>query len=115
MHPQRNTQLNADLTLIFDEVDSGIGGTTGDAVARRLKQLSGTNQVIVVTHLAQVAAYADMHYVVTRTACADGLPSTTVQEVTGAQRIDEVARMLAGNVDEVARNHAAALLDAARG
>lgn len=74
-------------TIIFDEVDSGIGGATGNAVARRLATLSKGAQVIVVTHLAQVAALADEHYVVSKQSLADALPHTSVEPVTGEARV----------------------------
>ena len=98
-----------DHTFVFDEVDAGIGGGAAIEVGRRLKELSRHHQVIVVTHLAQVAAFADHHLVVTKTA-ADGAPSTRVERVTGIARERELARMLAGDVSETALRHAAELL-----
>lgn len=100
-------------TIIFDEVDSGIGGATGNAVARRLATLSKGAQVIVVTHLAQVAALADEHYVVSKQSLADALPHTSVEPVTGEARVAEIARMLSGDDDERALDHARSLLEAA--
>jgi DNA repair protein RecN (Recombination protein N) len=97
-------------TIVFDEVDAGIGGATGMAVARRLAMLSRAVQVIVVTHLPQVAALADEHYVVNRQNSIDTLPQTTVERVTGEQRVAEIARMLAGDDDRTARDHARSLL-----
>ena len=93
-------------TLIFDEVDAGIGGATASAVGARLARLAERHQVIVVTHLAQVAAYASTHVVVAR----EG-DTTHVREVAGDERVSEIARMLAGDSDsEAARIHAAELL-----
>ena len=100
-------------TIIFDEVDSGIGGATGNAVARRLATLSKGAQVIVVTHLAQVAALADEHYVVSKQSLADALPHTSVEPATGEARVAEIARMLSGDDDERALDHARSLLEAA--
>lgn len=101
-------------TIVFDEIDSGIGGATGNAVARRLAELALGVQVIVVTHLAQVAALADEHYVVTRQNADEALPTTTVAEVTGEGRVAEIARMLSGESDERALDHARSLLEGAR-
>lgn len=104
------------VTIVFDEVDQGIGGVTGAAVAKRIAQLSRHAQVIVVTHLPQVAAFASRHYVVIKEGAGKGgLPVTDVEEVTGDARVAEIARMLAGTADETALRHAASLLeDAAR-
>jgi len=82
-------------TFIFDEVDSGIGGTTAIEIGRRLAQLSKLHQVIVVTHLPQVAAFGDAHWVVAKKAEDAGV-STAVLEVREAARTKEVARMLSG-------------------
>ena len=101
-------------TIVFDEVDSGIGGATGNAVARRLAALAKDAQVIVVTHLAQVAALADEHYVVSKQSLADALPHTSVEPVTGEARVAEIARMLSGDDDERALDHARSLLEGAR-
>lgn len=94
-------------TLVFDEVDAGIGGATASAVGQRLAALAKRHQVIVVTHLAQVAAYADGHLVVAR----DGGGATTVTPVTGEDRVAEVARMLSGNDSEASMRHARELLE----
>lgn len=96
-------------TLVFDEVDAGIGGATAIAVGRRLKLLSQTHQVIVVTHLAQVAAFADRQLVVSK-AAEDGAVTTAVRAVTGEDRIAEVARMLSGNDSHTGHAHARELL-----
>ena len=102
-------------TIVFDEVDQGVGGATGTAVAERLAQLAQHAQVIVVTHLPQVAARAQRHYVVEKTQTATGAASTSVLEVQGEQRVAEVARMLAGTADAAALEHACTLLAAAQG
>jgi DNA repair protein RecN (Recombination protein N) len=99
-------------TLVFDEIDAGIGGSTAHAVGLRLARLAQTHQVIVVTHLAQVAAYADAQLVVRRSAQdADG--ATTASYVSGADRVAEVARMLSGNDSDKSVAHAQELLDEA--
>lgn len=97
-------------TYVFDEVDAGVGGKAAIEVGRRLHELSKHAQVIVVTHLPQVAAWADSHFVVTKN--NDGLVSQSdVQKVEGENRVQEIARMLAG-LDESssAREHATELL-----
>ena len=97
-------------TYVFDEVDAGVGGKAAIEVGRRLHELSKHAQVIVVTHLPQVAAWADSHFVVQKN--SDGLVSQSdVQKVEGEQRIQEIARMLAGMEGSVsAREHATELL-----
>jgi DNA repair protein RecN (Recombination protein N) len=82
-------------TLIFDEIDAGIGGAVGDTVGALMKQLGRERQVLAVTHLAQVAACADHHFVVAKQQ-QDGSTSSHVQAVTGEARVAEVARMLGG-------------------
>ena len=97
-------------TYVFDEVDAGVGGKAAIEVGRRLYALSRHAQVIVVTHLPQVAAWADSHFVVTKN--IDGSVSQSdVRKVEGEDRIEEIARMLAGFENSVsAREHAAELL-----
>lgn len=97
-------------TYVFDEVDAGVGGKAAIEVGRRLHSLSKHAQVIVVTHLPQVAAWADSHFVVTKD--IDGSVSQSdVRKVEGENRIEEIARMLAGLENSIsAREHAAELL-----
>jgi DNA repair protein RecN (Recombination protein N) len=83
-------------TLIFDEVDAGIGGAVGDTVGMLMKQLGRQRQVLAVTHLAQVAACADHHYLVSKNAQPDGRTASSVMAVAGEPRVAEVARMLGG-------------------
>ena len=98
------------LTLIFDEIDRGVGGATADAVGRRLKALSSGAQVLVVTHSPQVAAFGAQHWRVEKRVSGD----QTLSTVTGlgqAERVEEIARMLAGDtVTEAARAAARSLL-----
>jgi DNA repair protein RecN (Recombination protein N) len=89
------SRLGAAPTLIFDEVDAGIGGAVAETVGRLMKQLGRDRQVMAVTHLPQVAACADHHLVVAKHSDAAG-PSSTVASVQGEQRVAEVARMLGG-------------------
>jgi DNA repair protein RecN (Recombination protein N) len=101
-------------TLIFDEVDAGIGGAAATAVGEALGALGERHQVLVVTHLAQVAALADRQVVVAKRV-VDGVTVASASEVTGDERVAEIARMLSGTPDAgVAREHAAALLAAGR-
>ncbi|HSO05447.1 MAG TPA: hypothetical protein VLQ92_13250, partial [Candidatus Limnocylindrales bacterium] len=97
-------------TMVFDEVDAGVGGAAAIEVGRRLQELSTRTQVIVVTHLAQVAAFADRQLVVTKD--SDGsVTESSVQVVEGEQRVRELSRMLAGLADsEAAGAHASELL-----
>ena len=100
-------------TLVFDEVDAGVGGRAATEIGRRLGMLARDHQVIVVTHLAQVAAFADKHYVVD--AGADGsVGASAVRAVQADARVTELARMLGGTDGEAALAHAADLLAAAR-
>ena len=82
-------------TLIFDEVDSGVGGAVAETVGRLMKQLGQHRQVLAVTHLPQVAACADHHLLVSK-AAADGHVSSQVRAVNGEERVSEIARMLGG-------------------
>ena len=105
----------AEDVLVFDEVDAGIGGATANAVASRLARLAKGAQVVVVTHLAQVAALADAQYVVQKEADGDGIQLTRVVRVEGEERVAEVARMLSGSADASALEHARVMLAAAGG
>ena len=97
-------------TFVFDEIDSGVGGAVGIEIGRRLRQLARRHQVIVVTHLAQVAAFADTHVVITK--ASDGaVTSSGLREVTGSGREIELSRMMSGMVDsESGLEHAHDLL-----
>jgi DNA repair protein RecN (Recombination protein N) len=110
---QRPTQ-GAVPTLIFDEIDAGVGGAVGDSVGRLMKQLGANTQVLAVTHLAQVAACADGHFLVSK-ASTQGRTVTDVQPVAGEARVSEIARMLGGErLAGTSRAHAQALLGASR-
>ena len=105
-------------TLIFDEIDAGIGGAVGDTVGALMKQLGhaagGRRQVLAVTHLAQVAACADHHYVVSKALGPDGATTSTVAPVVGEARVAEVARMLGGDrLGSTSLAHAQAMLQQA--
>ncbi len=100
-------------TLVFDEVDSGIGGATSELVGRKLKNVAGRQQVLCITHLPQVAVFANQHLRVEKRV-ADGRTSTGVELLAEVERTREVARMLAGaTITESALSHAAEMLAAA--
>lgn len=98
-------------TLVFDEVDAGVGGATARALAGVLADLSRTHQVIVVTHLAQVAVVGDVHYVVRKT--EGDVPETSLEVVEGERRVEEIARMLSGDTGAASLEHARELLSEA--
>jgi DNA repair protein RecN (Recombination protein N) len=101
----------AGITMVFDEVDAGVGGRAAVQIGRRLARLARNRQVIVVTHLPQVAAYADVHLMVDSTG-RDG--ASGVRRLDGNDRVAELARMLAGlGESDTARAHARELLEAA--
>jgi DNA repair protein RecN (Recombination protein N) len=109
------TAEDSGLTMIFDEIDRGVGGATADAVGRRLAALAQGGQVLVVTHSPQVAALGAHHWRVAKQV-EQGLTLSRVVALDDAARIDEVARMLAGDtVTDAARDAARALLAAGRG
>ncbi len=104
------TQGQPGLTLIFDEIDRGVGGATADAVGRRLAAIAAEGQVLVVTHSPQVAALGAHHWRVEKSV-TNGMTTTNVVPLDPDQRVDEVARMVAGDtITEAAREAARALL-----
>lgn len=98
-------------TLVFDEVDAGVGGATAVALAQVLARLAQTHQVIVVTHLAQVAVVAQKHYLVSKR--GDEVPETTIEEIGGEERVAEIARMLSGDQTQASLDHAREMLSGA--
>ncbi|NEG90068.1 DNA repair protein RecN [Bifidobacterium aerophilum] len=114
----RHTGGETPMTFIFDEVDAGVGGKTAVELGRRLARLASTAQVIVVTHLAQVASWADAQFVVTKEppdADDDAVGVvTTVAEVRDDERVREIARMLSGSESEASLDHARELLGSSR-
>jgi DNA repair protein RecN (Recombination protein N) len=100
-------------TLIFDEIDVGIGGKVADAVGMRLRRLAKTNQVLCVTHQLQIARYADAHFLVNKDV-VNGRTLTKVVELDEHGRIEELARMIGGSeITASARNHAKELIKSA--
>ena len=98
------------MTFIFDEVDAGVGGKTAVELGARLAKLAQSAQVIVVTHLPQVASWADEQYVVAKGETEDGSVETTIKPVRGGDRVHEIARMLSGSESEASLEHAEELL-----
>jgi len=98
-------------TLVFDEIDTGVGGSTAIEIGRRLAELAKSHQVILVSHLAQVAAWAENHFVLSKEETEDSV-ETSITCVTGDERVTEIARLLSGMSDSTsAREHALELLE----
>jgi DNA repair protein RecN (Recombination protein N) len=99
-------------TLVFDEIDTGIGGRAAESVGKKLKALAQSNQVLCVTHLPQIATFADHHYVIEKKE-ASGRTRTNIRAVTGIERTEEVARMLSGSkLTDTSRKHAEQMIKA---
>jgi len=99
-------------TLVFDEIDTGIGGRAAEAVGKKLKALARANQVLCVTHLPQIATFGDHHFVIEKKESA-GRTHTTIRPVAGEERTEEVARMLSGaKLTETSRKHAEQMIKA---
>lgn len=99
-------------TLVFDEIDTGIGGRAAEAVGKKLKTLARSHQVLCVTHLPQIATFGDHHYVIEKKE-SGGRTRTGIRPVTGEQRTEEVARMLSGaKLTETSRKHAEQMIKA---
>ncbi len=101
-------------TLVFDEVDAGVGGSTAVALAEVLADLARTHQVIVVTHLAQVAVRGEAHYVVRKVEGEGGMPETDLRRLCADERPAEIARMLSGDATETSLAHAREMLEAVK-
>ncbi|MEJ5896635.1 DNA repair protein RecN [Aquabacterium sp. G14] len=106
---QRSDERSQVGTLIFDEIDSGVGGAVADTVGRLMQRLGRDRQVLAVTHLAQVAACAHQHLVVAK-AVHDGQTTSDIREVRDEVRATEIARMLGGQITDTSRAHAQAML-----
>jgi DNA repair protein RecN (Recombination protein N) len=99
-------------TLVFDEIDTGIGGRAAESVGKKLKALARGNQVLCVTHLPQIATFGDHHYVIEKKE-SGGRTRTSIRVVTGEERTEEVARMLSGaKLTETSRKHAEQMIKA---
>jgi len=101
-------------TIVFDEVDQGIGGATAEIVGRKLKEVSADHQVICITHLPQIASFGGRHLRVAKLVI-DGRTATVVDQIDEQQKVEEIGRMLGGvDVTDTARDHAREMLAAAR-
>jgi DNA repair protein RecN (Recombination protein N) len=99
-------------TMVFDEIDTGIGGRAAEAVGKKLKALARANQVLCVTHLPQIATFADHHFVIEKKE-RNGRTRTTIRAVVGEERTEEVARMLSGaKLTDTSRKHAEQMIKA---
>ena len=102
----------AERTLVFDEIDTGIGGRAAEAVGKKLKSLACSNQVLCVTHLPQIATFAEHHYLIEKRRTGERT-RTTVRKITGQERTEEIARMLSGaKLTETSLKHAQQMLKA---
>ncbi|MBN1571228.1 MAG: DNA repair protein RecN [Acidobacteria bacterium] len=105
----------SDKTFVFDEVDAGIGGRVAEAVGRRLRDISKDNQVLCVTHLPQIAAFARSHFSVQKE-IRGGRTETSVKRLNESERVQELSRMLGGeNITQTVRNHALEMLEYSMG
>ena len=108
----KKSKAAAHKTLVFDEIDTGIGGRAAEAVGKKLKSLAKANQVLCITHLPQIASFADHHYLIEKKEVA-GRTKTSVRRLNADQRTEEIARMLSGaKLTETSRQHAEQLLKA---
>ena len=108
------SQTGSVATVVFDEVDSGIGGATAEIVGRKLREISAHHQVICITHLPQIASFGGRHLRVSKRVSA-GRTSAMVEEIDEQQKIEEIGRMLGGvDVTETAKDHAREMLAAAK-
>ncbi len=102
----------AQRTMVFDEIDTGIGGRAAESVGKKLKALAHANQVLCVTHLPQIATFADHHYVIEKKE-RNGRTRTTIRAIVGEERTEEVARMLSGaKLTDTSRKHAEQMIKA---
>ena len=109
---KKRDQRGPQKTLVFDEIDTGIGGRAAEAVGKKLKSLSRSNQVLCVTHLPQIATFGDHHFVIEKKE-SGGRTRISIRAVTGQERTEEVARMLSGaKLTESSRQHAEQMIKA---
>ena len=113
--PESKTfQQSGSRTLVFDEIDSGIGGRAAEAVGKKLKQLARTKQVLCITHLPQIASFADQHYLIEKRE-SGGRTKTSVRPLDAEERTREIARMISGaKLTDTSLKHAEQMLKANR-
>jgi len=108
----KKRSAGAQRTLVFDEIDTGIGGRAAEAVGKKLKELARAHQIICVTHLPQIATFADHHYLILKKEVS-GRTRTTVSEIIGDERTEEIARMLSGaKLTDTSLKHAEQMIKA---
>jgi DNA repair protein RecN (Recombination protein N) len=113
-HGKKKAQLPTPRMLVFDEIDIGIGGRAAEAVGRKLKALAKRQQVVCITHLPQIAAFADQHFVIEK-AEKGGRMRTSVRRMEEGERAQEIARMLSGaKLTQSSLEHARSLLKSSR-
>jgi DNA repair protein RecN (Recombination protein N) len=101
-------------SIIFDEVDNGIGGAVAEIVGRKLKEVSANHQVVCITHLPQIACFGDKHMYVSKKV-VKGRTVTSLEELDSEQKIEEISRMLGGvHVTQKTREHAREMLHRSR-
>ena len=109
---RQTTHRSAQRTMVFDEIDTGIGGRAAESVGKKLKSLARSNQVLCVTHLPQIATFADHHYVIEKKE-RNGRTRTGIRLVVAEERTEEVARMLSGaKLTDTSRRHAEQMIKA---
>ena len=109
---KKREKHGAQKTLVFDEIDTGIGGRAAESVGKKLKSLARSHQVLCVTHLPQIATFGDHHFVIEKKE-SGGRSRTSIRPVTGEERTEEVARMLSGaKLTETSRRHAEQMIKA---
>jgi DNA repair protein RecN (Recombination protein N) len=102
-------------TLVFDEIDAGVGGPTAQVVGLKLNEVAGSHQVLCITHLPQIAAFASDHYVVTKGSTKEGRTVTSVKKIDGGELVEQISWMLGGSkITEASRKHAVELVEAAK-
>ncbi len=112
--PSFGDRVGSQRTLVFDEIDAGIGGRAAEAVGKKLKQLSRTKQVLCITHLPQIASFADQHYLIEKKE-SGGRTKTSVRQLDADERTREIARMVSGaKLTETSLKHAEQMLKANR-
>ena len=108
----KKRSAGAQRTLVFDEIDTGIGGRAAEAVGKKLKELAHAHQIVCVTHLPQIATFADHHYLISKKQVS-GRTRTTVSEISGEERTEEIARMLSGaTLTDTSLKHAEQMIKA---
>jgi DNA repair protein RecN (Recombination protein N) len=109
---RQTAHRSAQRTMVFDEIDTGIGGRAAESVGKKLKSLARSNQVLCVTHLPQIATFADHHYVIEKKE-RNGRTRTGIRLVVAEERTEEVARMLSGaKLTDTSRRHAEQMIKA---